>query len=125
MLTPGFLIWNVWKERNNSIFKEKASPVSNILKLVLKQLKEIVHVLGGVATGKPIAQIEARILEKLELRVIHPHSSMQIIKKISIEKSSWQPHPHGFVKFNIDRASEGNMREAGYGGVLRDEEGNI
>eukprot|EP00253_Pinus_taeda_P024480 PITA_24480 len=91
MLTPGFLIWNVWKEHNNRIFKEKASPVSNILKLVLKQLKEIVHILGGAAT----------------------------------EKSSWQPPSHGLLKFNIDRASKGNLGEAGYGGVLRDDEGNI
>eukprot|EP00253_Pinus_taeda_P022782 PITA_22782 len=54
MLTLGFLIWNVWKEHNNRIFKEKVSPVSNILKLLLKQLKETVHILGGAATYKPI-----------------------------------------------------------------------
>jgi len=57
--------------------------VSNILKLVLKQLKEIVHILGGEATSKPIEQREARILKKLELKVIPPQGFMQIIKKIS------------------------------------------
>eukprot|EP00253_Pinus_taeda_P004682 PITA_04682 len=36
MLTPGFIIWNVWKECNNRIFKEKTSPMSSILNLILK-----------------------------------------------------------------------------------------
>jgi len=62
--------------------------MSNILKLVLKQIKEIVHILGGAATGKPIGKREARILEKLELKVINPQDSMQISKKTSAEKSS-------------------------------------
>ena len=99
--------------------------MSNILKLVLKQLKETVHILGGAATDKPIEHREARISEKLELKDIPPLGSMQIIKKTSTEKSSWQPPSHGFLKFNIDRASKGNPGEVGYGGVLRDEEGNI
>ena len=83
MLIPGFLIWNVWKEHNNRIFKEKVSPVRNILKLVIKQLKETMYILGVAATGKPIGQIEVRILEKLELKGIPPQISMQIIKKTS------------------------------------------
>ena len=50
---------------------------------------------------------------------------MQINKKPSAEKSSWKPPSYGFLKFNIDEDSKGNLGEAGYGGVLRDEEGNI
>ena len=30
-----------------------------------------------------------------------------------------------FFKFNIDGASKGNLGEASYGGVMRDEKGNI
>jgi len=99
--------------------------VSNLLKLILEQLKETSHILGGAATGKPIGQREARILEKLELKVHPPQGSMYINKKTSADKSSWQPPSHGFLKFNIDEASKGNLGEAGYGGVLRDEEGSI
>lgn len=125
MLVPGFIIWNVWKERKDRIFKHKASPVSSILKLILRQLKETVHILGGVATDKPTGQREARILKKLELKVHPPQGPMQINKNISAEKASWQPPSHGFLKFNIDGASKGNLVEAGYGGVMRDEEGKI
>jgi len=49
---------------------------------------------------------------------------MQFNRKTLIDKSSWQPPSHGFLKFNIDRASKGNPGEAGYRGVLRDNEGN-
>ena len=95
--------------------------MSNILKLILKQLKETVHILGGVATGKPIGKREAKILKKLKLNVHPPQGSMQINKKSLTDKSSWQPPSHGFLKFNIDRASKRNPGEVGYGGVLRDE----
>lgn len=99
--------------------------MSSILKLILKKLKEVVHILGSATTGKPISQREAKILEKLELKVLPPQGSMQTNKKTSTDKSSWQPPSHGFLKFNIEGASKGNLGEDGYGGVLRDEEGNI
>ena len=99
--------------------------MSSILKLILKQLKETIHILGGVDTEKHIGQREARILEKLELKVHLPQFSKQIIKNNSVEKAFWQPPSHGFLKFNINGASKGNPREVGYGGIVRDEEGNI
>ena len=64
-------------------------------------------------------------MEKLEFKVHPPQGSMQINKNTSTEKSSWQPPSHGFLKFNINGASKGNPGESRYGGVLRDEEGNI
>lgn len=98
--------------------------MSNILKLSLNNSKNCSY-LRREATGNPIEQREARILKKLELK-FNPHQgSMQIIKKTSTEKSFWKPPSHGFLKFNIDGASKGNPGEAGYGGVLRDDEGNI
>lgn len=42
-----------------------------------------------------------------------------------MEKDFWQPPPPGFLKFNIDGASKGNLGVVGYGGVIRDEQGNI
>lgn len=37
----------------------------------------------------------------------------------------WKPPPHGFLKVNIDVASKGNLGLAGFGGVIRDENGCI
>lgn len=41
------------------------------------------------------------------------------------EKDYWQPPLKGFVKYNIDGASKGNLGNVGYGGSLRDDERNI
>lgn len=41
------------------------------------------------------------------------------------EKDFSQPPPKGYLKYNIDGASKGNLGTAGFGGVLRDEEGSI
>ena len=37
----------------------------------------------------------------------------------------WKPPPHGFLKVNRDGASKGNPGLAGFGGVIRDEQGQI
>jgi len=71
-LIPRFLIWKVWKEHNNRIFKDKNGPVSSILALILKQFKETVNTLGGFSTGKHTGHREAHILERLELQTHIP-----------------------------------------------------
>jgi len=40
-LTPSFLIWDVWKEHNNIIFKNKKCSSQTIMEQILRQLKEI------------------------------------------------------------------------------------
>ena len=42
-----------------------------------------------------------------------------------MENEFWDPPPTGYLKCNIDGASKSNPGTTGYGGVLRDEEGNI
>jgi len=37
------------------------------------------------------------------------------------EKDFWQPPPKGYMNFNIDGASKGNLGTTGFGGVLRDD----
>lgn len=44
-LKPSFIIWNVWKERNNKIFKNEKSSSQRIFEQILRQLKETVGTL--------------------------------------------------------------------------------
>lgn len=42
---------------------------------------------------------------------------------INTGASSWKPPPEGFFKVNIDGASKGNPGVAGFGGAIRDHQG--
>lgn len=124
-LILGFLIWDVWKERNNRIFKAKSSSTQRIMAQILKQLKETVNALLKKPPEKPLGQRDAHILELLGLQSHVLQGLKMKARHISERQAFWQPPPHGFLKFNIDGASKGNPRDVGYQGVIRDEESNI
>eukprot|EP00253_Pinus_taeda_P008734 PITA_08734 len=97
-IMPSFIIWNVWKERNNRIFKNEKRSSQNLFERILKQIKE---------TG-----------------LIPQGWDRKVISRVS-KQELWHPPPKGFLKFNIDGASKGNPGFAAYGGVLRDEHGEV
>lgn len=51
---------------------------------------------------------------------MNPAPSTHIPSEIS---GRWTPPPLGWVKMNLDITSKGNPGKAGYGGVIRDAEG--
>lgn len=59
------------------------------------------------------------------LKLHVPQGLNKAAKHISKGNAFWKPPPHGFLKFNRDEASKGNPGDASYGGLIRDEEGNI
>lgn len=56
------------------IFKDKLGLVSSIIKLILKQLKDTIHILGRVSSENPRGNREGSILEKLELQIHLPQT---------------------------------------------------
>jgi len=44
-LVPGFIIWDVWKERKNRIFKNKIGSPQSIMTQTVRQLKETIGIL--------------------------------------------------------------------------------
>eukprot|EP00253_Pinus_taeda_P034699 PITA_34699 len=97
-LTPSFIIWNICKERNNRIFKNVKKSSQCIFDLILKQIKEM-----GLV----------------------PQCLIKKVSTIDTELDFWHLPPKGFLKFKVDGASKGNSGTASYGGVLRDDKGNI
>ena len=118
-LILGFLIWDVWKEQNNRIFKDKSSSTQSIIAQILKLLKETVNIHPKKPPKKPPGHHNAHILELLGLQSLVPQGTSKIKKRISAGKAFWQPPPKGFLKFNIDGVSKGNPGDAGYGGVIK------
>eukprot|EP00253_Pinus_taeda_P020137 PITA_20137 len=66
-LTPSFIIWNVWKERNNRIFRNVKESPQYLYDLILKQIKETVGTIVRNLPMNPPFATKWRILYKLEL----------------------------------------------------------
>lgn len=124
-LTPRFIIWNVWKERNKRIFKNEKSPSHRLLEQILKQLRETVGTTVRNPPKNPPLEAEMRILSLLGMQGLIPQGLDRKLMKMDTEKDFWHPPPQGFLQYNIDEASKGNLGTVGLGGALRDEEGSI
>lgn len=124
-LVPSLVIWDVWKECNGEIFKRKTSMPQHIIAQILRQLKDTVRgLLWKVPKNPPLPQ-EACILLQLGLESIVPQGINKGVRQTNASMDIWKPPPHGFLKVNIDGASKGNLGLAGFGGVIRDEQGRI
>lgn len=123
MLVPGFLIWNIWKECNRWIFKDKASEPQHIIDQILKHLKETIKTLFTSVPKDPPLPQEENIILNLGLQPISPQGIINGVRTMNTGASSWKPPAHGFFKVNIDGASKGNPRVVGFGGAIRDHQG--
>jgi len=124
-LTPSFIIWNVWKERNKRIFKnEKVIPL-RLFDPILKQLKETVSISVRNLPKNPPSEVELITLRQLGMEGIIPQGLSKKNIIIETEKDFWHPPPKSYLKYNIDGASKGNLGLASFVGVLRDYKGSI
>jgi len=68
MLTVGFVIWLLWKERNHRIFRDKNKNPEEIWKRVLNSVKEIILAEEWEEEEWKANQNEGQILTKLNLK---------------------------------------------------------
>eukprot|EP00253_Pinus_taeda_P023753 PITA_23753 len=125
ILVPSFVIWNVWKERNSQILKNKTSKPQYIIDQILRQLKGTMrNLLRTLPKDPPLPQEESIILH-LDLQFISPQGIIKGVSQINTGVNTWKPPPYCFLKVNIDGASKGNPGLAGFGGAIRDDQGKI
>lgn len=67
-LTPSFLIWDVWKERNNRIFKNRKGSSQSIMAQILRQLNETVGTLIKTPPENQPKDTDVQILIQLGLQ---------------------------------------------------------
>ena len=124
-LIPGFLVQIVWKERNKHIFKRESNGEVDIWNRFKINLLETLLMQPWTNQDLPVIQVEVVIFNGCELGLME---SLLIPNPTRISLSipdSWrQPLPDLF-KLNFDGASKGNPRSVGFGGVIRDQEGNV
>ena len=93
MIFP-FAIWNVWKSRNNFVFKRKTQNPGLAVEII-RQTKEFLYCV---------------------------HSPRSPIRKV-IKIIRWERPPKGVAKLNTDGALYTHSGSAGCGGVVRDDKG--
>lgn len=125
VLTLGFIIWILWKERNNRISKNVKSSPQFLFEQILRHLKEIVSTIVRSLPKNPPSAMEMQILLKLGLQGFMLHSLDNKVSRMESKLDYQHPPPQGFLKFRIDGASKDNPGNAGCGGVLRDDNGSL
>lgn len=91
MLALGFVIWNIWNERNMHIFKDKAREPLFIINQILKQLKETVRSILRTNPSNPPLPHEVHILNGLNLQFLNPQEIKKNVRNINTGDRGWQP----------------------------------
>jgi len=107
------------------IFKDEKTTLLYLMDLILKQIKETVSTTLHSYPSNPPTSLELRTHKQLGMHDIILNALRKKERIVEREKEFWHPPPNGYLKCNIDGASKSNPATAGYGGVLRDEDGKI
>lgn len=122
-LIPGMVLWNIWKERNNRIFKNKCAPIEIIWSRLHENLKETIQLKAWAIEDLPTADAEKNILNNWQLGLPQGSLKNRCSHNRTEDNSRWTPPPQNSFKLNFDGASRGNPGEAGFGGILRNHKG--
>ncbi|KAH9305379.1 hypothetical protein KI387_009783 [Taxus chinensis] len=116
------LIWRIWKDRNDIIFRNRKQNYKLSIGKISNGIKE------NIAGSKPpkkkrYLENEEYILSNWQIGSINSWN----IPRNSIDRSliKWHPPYLNWYKLNFDGASEGNPGNVAGGGVIWDHKGNI
>lgn len=123
-LLPGFLMWNLWKERNRRIFKDQMLPMEKLWNIVHQNIMETLSLKEWHPEDLPTLPQEKVVWDNWQISINHYSAKDRTPNKHRQEASSWNPPPTGMIQLNFDGASKGNPGQAGYGGVFRDHHGH-
>lgn len=125
-ILPGTILWNIWKERNDRIFKGNKMELAKVWQKIIVNVQEMIRSKKWdemarklsasdrhIATGWGLTMADLLGLN-LKNKICHPFSP-----------SLWMPPSQRAFKVNFDRASRGNLGLTGFGGICRNDQGEI
>eukprot|EP00253_Pinus_taeda_P006105 PITA_06105 len=122
-ILPGFIYWTLWKERNHRIFNSTARSLDDLWINLKKNIQETLAIRAWNDADWPESHQEQIILKNWNLEFKSPNTATIKPPTRSASPSSWSPPAPNSFKMNFDGAAKGNPGPAGYGGVIRNHNG--
>jgi hypothetical protein len=124
-LILGMIIWTIWKERNQRIFKNESLPEGKINEKIISMTRETVQS-SNYQNGKvQLAGRDSRVLEYFHLKDKCNRTQIGRPPQLQLGERNWNPPPTGSLKLNFNGVTKGNPGMTRMGGVIRDSGGNI
>jgi ribonuclease HI len=123
-LLPGFILWQIWKERNKRIFRSQSSQPTVTWETIRSLIKETIRSKSWTAEDLQCSPEEQGILQNWQ-PIFNKQLGAKPPQTAPTSPTNWTPPPERFIKVNFDGASKGNPGSAGFGAVLRDSNGKI
>jgi len=124
-IMPGFLLWTVWKERNRRIFQDECRNTEFAKEIILTNIKQLIQTKCKVDPKEKLSERDLLILRRFQLVVNQSSMSPNLQKQPNSQLNIWKCPPEEGLKLNFDGASRGNPGQAGIGGVIRNQVGEI
>eukprot|EP00253_Pinus_taeda_P031183 PITA_31183 len=122
-IAPGIVMWNIWKERNWRIFRDHTLPMEEVWKIILNNIQETLSIKHWASEDFPTNQQEQSIWSNWQIN-LHSTQVSQVNAVIhQVSPSRWTPPPLNTYLLNFDGASKGNPGNTGYGGAIRNSQG--
>ena len=123
-LSPSIIVWELWKERNSRIFRDKEKSVD---RLIIKIEAAIVEVINSFLRKSFIEEGSFSywdgLMKKNWSNLINPALVYKSSNKEARANCKWVPSPCGWYKLNFDGEARGNPGVAGIGCIINDDSG--
>ena len=123
-ICPSIVVWELWKERNRCIFKDKEL---NLDRFLLKLEVSIVEVMNAYLMKSSHEEGSFSswdgLMRKLWSNLSNPPLIYRARNKEARANCKWTPTPPGWYKLNFDGTAMGNPKIASIGYIINNEDG--
>eukprot|EP00253_Pinus_taeda_P024057 PITA_24057 len=124
-IIPGIVMWNLWKERNRRIFKNQSMDVQQVWQIIIKNVQETLSIRCWSQEDFPSNNKEQAVWNNWKIHLSSTNFLSSSFNKQKDIPSHWSPPPPNSFMLNFDGASKGNPGETGYGGAVRNPQGQV
>eukprot|EP00253_Pinus_taeda_P019814 PITA_19814 len=124
-ILPGIVMWNLWKEHNRRIFKNQSMDEQQVWKIINQNVQETLSIKCWTREDFPSNDKEQAIWHNWQINLQSSNSPTSNSSRQQDTPSIWSPPPINTYMLNFDGASKGNPGLTGYGGAVRNHQGQV